>query len=154
MSPDGSSTLLFQALPPRLRLDAAQKRELRRFASELTDRVTQGRSFCCLLTNDRKLQQLNRQFLEHDYPTDVLSFPTAASNGEAGELAISIERADEQARQLGHSMLDEIRALMLHGALHLAGMDHERDNGEMARAERKWRNEFKLPVTLIARTRR
>jgi probable rRNA maturation factor len=154
MSSDGSSSFLFEAIPSRLRLSAEQKRELRQFLSELTDRVLQGRSFCCLLTNDKKLQQLNREFLDHDYPTDVLSFPSAASNGEAGELAISVERADEQARQLGHSLLDEIRVLMLHGALHLAGMDHEQDKGGMARAERKWRNTFELPVTLIARASR
>jgi probable rRNA maturation factor len=154
MSPDGSSNLLFEAVPSRLRLDAEEKRELRQFASELTDRVMGGRGFCCLLTNDRKLQQLNREFLDHDYPTDVLSFPSAASFSEAGELAISVERADEQARQLGHSLLDEIRVLMLHGALHLAGMDHEQDSGGMARAERKWRNAFELPVTLIARAGR
>jgi probable rRNA maturation factor len=153
MSSDGSSSFLFQTLPSRLRLDAGQKRELRRFASELADRILQGRSFCCLLTSDSKLRQLNREFLDRDYPTDVLSFPAAASNGEAGELAISIERADEQARRLEHSTLDEIRVLMLHGALHLAGMDHERDSGEMARAEKKWRKEFGLPVTLIARAR-
>ena len=153
MSSDGSSSFLFQALPSRLRLSAGQKRELRRFASELTDRVLQARSFCCLLTNDRRLRQLNREFLDRDYPTDVLSFPAGSSNGEAGELAISIERADEQARQLEHSVLDEIRVLMLHGALHLTGMDHERDSGEMARAEKKWRKEFGLPVTLIARAR-
>jgi probable rRNA maturation factor len=153
MSPDGSSTLLFQALPSPLRLGAEQKRELREFASELTEQVLQGRSLCCLVTNDRKLQQLNREFLEHDYPTDVLSFPSADANGAAGELAISIERADEQARQMGHSLLDEIRVLMLHGALHLSGMDHEQDGGEMARAERKWRKEFDLPVALIERAR-
>lgn len=153
MSSDGSSTLLFRTLPSRLQLSAEQKRELQRFAAELTDRVMQGRSFCCLIANDRKLRDLNREFLEHDYPTDVLSFPAAAPSREAGELAISIERADEQANRLGHSLLDEIRVLMLHGALHLAGMDHERDSGEMARAERKWRIEFGLPATLIARAR-
>jgi probable rRNA maturation factor len=59
-----------------------------------------------------------------------------------------------QAREFGHSLVDEIRILMLHGILHLTGMDHHRDRGEMARAEYKWRNEFSLRATLISRTRK
>ncbi len=87
----------------------------------------------------------------HDYATDVLSFPSAG-NGDLGELAISAERAAVQAEHFGHSRLDEIRVLMLHGVLHLTGLDHERDRGKMARAEGRWRTEFQLPGTLIART--
>lgn len=96
---------------------------------------------------------MNRQFLNHDYPTDVLSFPSAEQGGGLGELAISIERADAQARQYEHALLDELRVLMLHGMLHLSGMDHERDRGEMARAERKFRKDLGLPNGLIARAR-
>jgi len=114
-------------------------------------RIGQGRAFCCLVTNDEELRRLNWEFLKHDYPTDVLSFPSAGHGGELGELAISIERAEAQARQHEHALLDELRVLMLHGVLHLSGMDHERDHGEMARAERKLRKEFGLPNSLIAR---
>src|SRR5205814_98037 len=49
-----------------------------------------------------------------------------------GELAVSLDRARAQAAEHGHSLDDELRILMLHGALHLAGFDHERDDGEMA----------------------
>ena len=90
--------------------------------------------FQCLITGDEELRRLNRQFLGKDYPTDVLSFP-AGDDDMLGEIAISAERAAEQAREFGHSVEDEIRILMLHGVLHLAGMDHERDRGAMARAE-------------------
>jgi probable rRNA maturation factor len=48
---------------------------------------------------------------------------------------------------------DEIRILMLHGVLHLAGMDHEKDHGEMARAEIRWRKRLNLPASLIERVR-
>ncbi len=120
----------------------------------MSERVAAGRSFCCLITSDKELHRLNRQFLNHDYPTDVLSFPLAEQGGELGELAISIERAEAQARDYDHALLDELRVLMLHGMLHLSGMDHERDRGEMARAERKFRKELGLPNGLIARGRR
>src|SRR5947209_6778503 len=98
------------------------KRELRAFAEEIRKRVSGGRSFTCMLTDDRELERLNRMFLGKSYATDVLSFPSV--NGDSlGELAISVERANEQAGAHGHSVFDEIRILMLHGVLHLLGMD-------------------------------
>lgn len=110
----------------------------------------------CLVTNDRALRKLNREFRHHDTATDVLSFPAPESEvpGDTlGDLAISVERAAAQAAEFGHSTYDEVRILMLHGLLHLLGYDHETDRGQMARAERKWRTHFELPANLIARTR-
>jgi probable rRNA maturation factor len=149
--PPADSTVLYGALPTEFRFTPEEKRSLKAFARTLANDVADGRAFTCLLTNDRELQRLNQSFLGHDYPTDVLSFPSSNGNGELGELAISIERADVQAREFGHGRLDEVRVLMLHGLLHLTGMDHERDRGAMARAERKWRTTLGLPQTLIAR---
>jgi probable rRNA maturation factor len=93
---------------------------------------------------------MNRKFRRKDYATDVLSFP--ANGGDSlGELAISIDRAAAQAAEFGHSTEDEIRILMLHGILHLIGMDHETDSGRMARAEAAWRKRLGLPTGLIER---
>ena len=69
-----------------------------------------------------------------------------------GELAISAERAREQAAAFGHSMDTEIQILMLHGLLHLMGLDHARDRGRMARIEKDWRLRLALPAGLIERT--
>jgi probable rRNA maturation factor len=74
------------------------------------------------------------------------------ASGLLGELAISLDRARAQAAEHGHSLDDELRILMLHGALHLAGFDHEHDHGEMARAESRWRKRLGLPNGLIQRT--
>ena len=150
MDPDGTS-LLFRSIPTEHRFSPEEKRVLKMFACDLQERVASGRAFTCLITNDKELRKLNQTFLGHDYATDVLSFPSAAGGG-LGELAISAERAAVQAEQFGHTRLDEVRVLMLHGALHLTGFDHEQDRGTMARAERKWRTEFGLPATLIARS--
>ena len=68
-----------------------------------------------------------------------------------GDIAISLERAHVQAREFGHTVDDEICILMLHGVLHLMGMDHERDAGAMARAEAEWRWKLRLPSALIER---
>jgi probable rRNA maturation factor len=112
--------------------------------------VIPGRSVACLITGDRELRALNRRFLHKDFPTDILSFPS--SNGTAGEMAISLDRAAAQAAAFGHSVDQELRILMLHGLLHLAGMDHEIDRGQMARAEARWRKRLKLPPGLVERT--
>ena len=73
--------------------------------------------------------------------------------GTLGDLAISYDRAREQARELGHRTEDELRVLLLHGVLHLIGLDHERDAGRMARIEKRWRKCFGLPAGLIERVR-
>ena len=102
-----------------------------------------------LLTGDRKMRQLNRRFRRKDKSTDVLSFPS--TNG--GDIAISIPIARASARALGHQVADEIKILILHGALHLKGHDHETDNGSMARLEQRLRKRLKLPLGLTERTR-
>ncbi len=95
--------------------------------------------------------QLNRQFRDQNKATDVLSFPHAspARRGErqklAGDIAISADIARENSLRLGHPVAQEIKILALHGILHLAGFDHERDNGEMARKEATLRRALGLP---------
>ena len=150
MSVDGS-TVLFGATPSQLKFSPEDKRALRRFARELERRVVDGKTFHCLITSDREMQRLNHDFMGHDYPTDVLSFRGMDGYGGLGDIAVSSERARAQAQAFGHEHLDEIRILMLHGVLHLSGMDHEHDGGEMDSAEQRWRAEFGLPATLIAR---
>jgi probable rRNA maturation factor len=127
------------------------REDLRDFLEQLTRRVARGRTIACLIANDAEVRRLNRQFRGKNQVTDVLSFPPANGNGLAGDIAISIDRARIQAAKRGHTLADELRILMLHGALHLAGMDHERDSGEMARAENRWRKSLGLPDGLIQR---
>ncbi len=142
----GHSTVLFH-VPAR----GLSRRGLHEFANSVQDRVTAGRPFCCLIASDGELRDLNRQFRKKDHATDVLSFRSADRDGSLGELAISWDRARAQAAAYGHSAEEEVRILLLHGALHLAGFDHEKDRGEMARAERLWRKRLNLPNGLIAR---
>jgi probable rRNA maturation factor len=144
-SPEGS-TVTFRRPPATLR-----KRSLAAFARRLELQVARGKPFDCLLTGDAELRRLNRQFRGLDYATDVLSFPSAIPSGRLGDLAISVARARAQARRFGHTVEREIHILMLHGLLHLLGMDHETDGGRMARAEKRWRARLGLPGGLIER---
>jgi probable rRNA maturation factor len=145
--PAEKTSLLFR------RAGDVPKAELRSFARQLRDRISDGRSFTCLITDDKELERLNRMFLGKSYPTDVLSFPSAEPNA-LGDIAISVQRASEQADEHGHELRDELRILMLHGVLHLMGMDHEKDRGAMAKAEKRWRTELGLPTGLIERSAR
>lgn len=117
------------------------------------------------LVNDREIRRLNALFRGKERATDVLSFPWEARERRAlsrtkrgrsrrrqtggspearaklefrnhlGDIVISVETAKRNARQEGHSTLNEIRWLILHGLLHLLGYDHESDRGEMNRLE-------------------
>jgi len=129
-------------------------RTLVRFLNEAQAAVRLKGAVSILLTTDQKIKTLNRDFRRKNKPTDVLSFPAAEiSRGEvAGDLAISVDTARRQAREHGHPLAIEIKVLILHGLLHLAGYDHETDNGEMARRERSLRARLRLPLGLIERT--
>lgn len=134
------------------RAGQVDRRGLEQFARRLRDEVAGARGFRCLITDDRELRRLNRRFLGRDYATDVLSFPEP-EDGFLGEIAISAERAAEQARGRRHGPAEEVRILMLHGVLHLMGMDHEADRGSMGRSEKAWRRRLGLPEGLIERSR-
>lgn len=112
-------------------------------------------SVTVLVTTSDELRSLNRRFRNKNKPTDVLSFPSSFEVRDyAGDLAISSTIARENARRLGHSFEEELKILVLHGLLHLAGHDHEMDSGRMARLERSLRLRLRLPVGLIERTTR
>jgi probable rRNA maturation factor len=109
-----------------------------------------------LVTSSAAVRSLNQKFRGKNQATDVLSFPAPLSDlGNrsrlAGEIAISAEIAMQNASRLGHAAAQEVKILALHGILHLAGFDHERDNGEMARQEANLREKLGLPSGLIER---
>jgi probable rRNA maturation factor len=96
------------------------------------------------LISDENMAQLNETFRKKQGPTDVLSFPAngvrPAEGAEyVGDIAISPETARRNARRFSRSLPVEMRILILHGMIHLAGFDHETDRGEMDRLERRLR---------------
>ena len=108
-----------------------------------------------LITSDEEMRRLNREFRRKNKPTDVLSFRSSLNgkSGIAGDIAISAQIARANAEVLGHPLESEIKVLLLHGLLHLAGYDHESDAGKMARLEQRLRAKLKLPMSLTERTR-
>lgn len=134
--------------------------DLRPFLVRARKAVSIDGEVSVLLTSDGEIRRLNRTFRGKNKATDVLSFPAPAlpQNARpgdkqmvAGDLAISIDTAQRQAQQFGHPLEIELKILLLHGLLHLAGYDHETDAGEMADREDELRRRFRLPGALIAR---
>ena len=106
-----------------------------------------------IVTTNRDIQEYNREYRGVDKSTDVLSFPLEdIPHMPLGTIIISSEKAKEVASNLKHSVRDEITLLFIHGLLHLLGYDHEIDNGEMRKMEKKLINHFNLPASLIIRT--
>ncbi len=101
-------------------------------------------SMSVVLADDAELARLNRDFRGLDGPTDVLSFefdgedPSGEMSGYLGDVVISVQRAQAQAEEAGHSVEHELAVLAAHGALHLAGYDHAEEaeeKGMFARQE-------------------
>jgi len=126
-------------------------KQLEKFALRLCQRLRIPDSeFTVLLTSDRRIRHLNRNFRKMDMATDVLSFPAAPRqkagghfhNPYIGDIIISVETAQQQALEKKHSLVTEIRILMIHGLLHLLGHDHATDRGQMRRKELKLQREL------------
>ena len=122
------------------------------FIARLSRDLAPGREFAVVVGSDEALRRANRRFRGKSETTDVLSFPDGEDD-RLGDLLISAARARRQANDLGHSIDDEIKTLVLHGLLHLVGYDHESDEGEMAREEERLRKRYRLPAGLIRRAR-
>ncbi|MFP5226102.1 MAG: rRNA maturation RNase YbeY [Acidobacteriota bacterium] len=137
---------------------ALRQRALSAFLREAVAAARLKGSVSVLLAGDAEIRRLNREFRRKDRPTDVLSFPApeppTGHARAAGDLAVSVETAARQAEEHGHPLATELQILVLHGVLHLAGYDHEADEGQMARKEAALRRRFGLSAGLIERSER
>ena len=143
------------------------------FARNLKRRLRLGkREFNICFVDDNAIRRLNAAYRGMDKATDVLSFPWNEAEGPLppeprassrrtdqgglanflGDVVISVETARRNARAEGHSTINEISWLILHGVLHLLGYDHERDTGEMIALELALREQ--LDVAGAPRPRR
>jgi probable rRNA maturation factor len=103
------------------------------------ERVQEG-NLSILLSDDTRLAALNSAYRGLDEPTDVLAFPAGEEpalpdeSTYLGDIAVSVPRAQAQASEAGHSLMEELQLLVIHGTLHLLGHDH----GEPDEQERMW----------------
>lgn len=128
---------------------------LRTYVRRLRSLLKLGRrDFNVCLVTDEEICRMNALYRARPEATDVLSFPWRAEDDSVklpgakefknflGDIVISAEMAERNARVEGHSTEAEIRWLILHGTLHLLGYDHEQDQGEMTALEWRMREEL------------
>ena len=91
------------------------------------------------LLDDATIHALNKRFLDHDEPTDVLSFPSGEGTAKklSGELAVGADVAQRQATERGHDVQAELALYVIHGLLHLCGYDDHEDAGRAAMRQRE-----------------
>ena len=159
---------------PRLQVSVSDERgralggSLARWLAEVAPATARGTVSVAVVT-DARVRALNREYRRKDYATDVLSFPaedgpvpgadharpartaTLAIPHHLGDIVIARGVARRQAQAAGHAEATELRVLALHGLLHLLGYDHETDEGEMARIEKRLRRKGRLHEGLIER---
>ena len=148
--------LIEAAIEKKFRPAGLRKRDIAGFLSRALEAAKLPGRVTVLLTGDEQMRHFNRVFRHKDKATDVLSFPAFQLNGNkklAGDLAISVEMAAREAKERKHPLQVELKILLLHGVLHLAGGDHETDSGQMARKEERLRKQLGLEQGLILRTR-
>jgi probable rRNA maturation factor len=112
---------------------------LRRVLRGAADALRVRGEVSLVLAGDRLLRRLNRTYRGEDRPTDVLSFPGEGGEAGLGDVVISVETAERNARGLGRTLGQELDVLALHGFLHVLGYDHETDDGQMDRLEARLR---------------
>jgi probable rRNA maturation factor len=144
----------------RQRLARIPRRSLELFLRRLQAELILGETGVTVcFVSDAEIARMNRVFRGKRGPTDVLSFPARSrrkprlhrggsvsrhEDGYAGDIAISTAAAQRNAAEFGRAFPTELRILILHGVLHLVGYDHETDQGQMERAERKLRRRLGL----------
>jgi probable rRNA maturation factor len=137
----------------RKKLSAVDAGRLERFGQSARRAVGLRGAVGIVLTSSAEMKRMNAWFRGQHKATDVLSFVADGIRGYAGDISISADIAQRNAVRLGHSVEDEVKVLVLHGMLHLAGYDHEIDKGEMAQNEQQLRAKLGLPASLTERAR-
>jgi probable rRNA maturation factor len=120
---------------------------VRKTVNEIVE--TNDKFVTIVFVSDKKMRLLNNSFRGKNATTDVLSFPFEAEEFEVienslGDIFISLEQADRQARENNLDLETEIKQLILHGVLHLCGFDHEIDDGEMNLRELTLREQLEI----------
>lgn len=122
--------------------------EIEKWMVSIAGRYSKSLEFVDItICSDEFLKEMNNNYLQHDYYTDILTFDLSESlNNIIGELYISIDRVKENALNLGVSWIDELHRVMAHGVLHMCGFT---DEDEVSRAEMRQEEDIVLALRMF-----
>jgi probable rRNA maturation factor len=142
MGPAPVSSRLEVVLLNRQRRRRVRPERLRRLLEDAARSLGVSGEVALVLVRDPAVRDLNARYRGQDKPTDVLSFPGPGGAAGLGDIVVSVDTAERNARRLGRTLERELDVLALHGFLHVLGYDHETDDGAMDRLERRLRREL------------
>jgi len=140
--PASVSSRLEVVLLNRQRRRPVRPERLRRLLEAAARSLGVSGEVALVLTRDPAVRALNARYRGKDKPTDVLSFPGPGGAAGLGDIVVSVDTAERNARRQGRTLQRELDVLALHGFLHVLGYDHETDDGTMDRLERRLRRKL------------
>lgn len=133
---------LFYQCDPETKMPLLRKRSVRKWLPLVFESHQREMGIITYrFTNDREILEINQKFLDHDYYTDIITFDVSRPNSTAtdADIVISLERVAANAEELGVPYEEELHRVMIHGILHLVGM--EDTTNEQAQAMREAENQ-------------
>ncbi len=120
-----------------------KENNLKKFIKKLLEELKLKKDLSIMFCGDSYCKKINREFLKRNGLTDVISFPLNEKN-YLGDVLINLKQVERQAKRMAITVNEELKRILIHGILHLAGYDHEKDNGEMEEFQEKLVLKFKL----------
>lgn len=116
-----------------------KRTSLKKFIEEIFKKEGRGlESLNYVFCSDKRLLEINKQYLRHDFYTDIITFELSAPKQPVqGEIYISVDRVKENAQKLGQPIAKELKRVIFHGALHLCGYKDKSAREEAVMRERE-----------------
>lgn len=147
------SFTLFDIITPMIEIDNRTSLEIDTITIDAIAKSLTNKEIELIITDSKEMREINKTHRNIDKDTDVLSFPyEEMPMSPLGSIVVSSSYLQDNSKEFGHEINDELALLFIHGMLHLLGYDHEKDNGEMRTKEAELIEKFDLPKSLIIRT--
>lgn len=138
---------MIQYIAENVKMPALQKQRINRWIKEIADGYGKKTGdIAYVFCDDQKILELNNQYLEHDYYTDIITFDYTTGNTISGDIFISLDTVKSNADEYGADFETELHRILIHGILHLCGNDDKSPElrADMTNKENKALGQLKL----------
>jgi len=138
---------MIQYIAENVKMPALQKQRINRWIKEIADGYGKKTGdIAYVFCDDQKILEINNQYLEHDYYTDIITFDYTTGNTISGDIFISLDTVKSNADEYGADFETELHRILIHGILHLCGNDDKSPElrADMTNKENKALGQLKL----------